>query len=148
MQEAVPEGKGAMAAILGLDDDAVRAACAEAGGEVQAVNFNAPGQVVIAGQKAAVERAIEKLQGEGREARGAAAGERAVPFLADEARRRQAARAICRKSKLATPAIPVVNNVDVSDRERPGAHQGRAGAPGGLAGALGRDDPADGRARA
>ena len=51
MQEAVPEGKGAMAAILNLDDDLVRAACAEAGGEVQAVNFNAPGQVVIAGEK-------------------------------------------------------------------------------------------------
>src|SRR5919108_207622 len=59
MQEAVPEGKGAMAAILMLDDDAVRASCAQAGGAVQAVNFNAPGQVVIAGEKAAVERAME-----------------------------------------------------------------------------------------
>jgi len=52
MQEAVPEGQGAMAAILMLDDEAVRAACVEAGGVVQAVNFNAPGQVVIAGEKA------------------------------------------------------------------------------------------------
>src|SRR5688500_4281080 len=65
MQEAVPEGQGAMAAILMLDDDAVRAACAEAGGTVQAVNFNAPGQVVIAGEKAAVERAMEACKAKG-----------------------------------------------------------------------------------
>ncbi|MFL6573840.1 MAG: ACP S-malonyltransferase, partial [Burkholderiales bacterium] len=65
MQEAVPEGQGAMAAILMLDDAEVRAACAEAGGEVQAVNFNAPGQVVIAGEKAAVERAIEACKARG-----------------------------------------------------------------------------------
>ena len=58
MQEAVPQGEGAMAAILGLDDDAVRAACAEAanGQVVEAVNFNAPAQVVIAGHAAAVQR--------------------------------------------------------------------------------------------
>src|SRR5205807_6673483 len=48
-------GQGAMAAVLNLDDEHVVAACAEAGGVVQAVNFNAPGQVVIAGEKAAVE---------------------------------------------------------------------------------------------
>jgi [acyl-carrier-protein] S-malonyltransferase len=60
MQEAVPLGSGAMAAILGLDDAAVVAACAEAAGAgtVEAVNFNGPGQVVIAGERAAVERAI------------------------------------------------------------------------------------------
>ncbi|MFT5781291.1 MAG: [acyl-carrier-protein] S-malonyltransferase [Pseudomonas sp.] len=60
MQQAVPAGQGAMAAILGLDDAQVIAACAEAahGGVVSAVNFNAPGQVVIAGSAAAVERAI------------------------------------------------------------------------------------------
>jgi [acyl-carrier-protein] S-malonyltransferase len=60
MQEAVPAGQGAMAAILGLDDEQVMAACAEAalGEVVSAVNFNAPGQVVIAGSVAAVERAI------------------------------------------------------------------------------------------
>jgi [acyl-carrier-protein] S-malonyltransferase len=62
MQEAVPEGKGAMAAIINLDDDKVREACAAAGGEVQAVNFNSPGQVVIAGEKTAVERAMEKCK--------------------------------------------------------------------------------------
>jgi len=60
MQQAVPAGTGAMAAILGLDDDQVRAACAAAaqGDVVEAVNLNAPGQVVIAGSVAAVERAI------------------------------------------------------------------------------------------
>ena len=60
MQEAVPAGTGAMAAILGLDDDAVRAACAEAaqGQVVEAVNFNSPGQVDIAGHADAVDRAV------------------------------------------------------------------------------------------
>ena len=60
MQEAVPAGEGAMAAILGLDDDTVRAACAEGaeGQVVEPVNFNAPSQVVIAGHAAAVDRAI------------------------------------------------------------------------------------------
>lgn len=61
MQEAVPKGAGAMAAILGLDDEQVIQACGQAAGDevVSAVNFNSPGQVVIAGQVAAVERAIE-----------------------------------------------------------------------------------------
>ncbi len=61
MQQAVPAGEGAMAAILGLEDDAVRALCAEASavGVVEAVNFNSPGQVVIAGATAAVKQAIE-----------------------------------------------------------------------------------------
>ncbi|QEM81377.1 ACP S-malonyltransferase [Halomonas binhaiensis] len=64
MQEAVPEGEGAMAAILGLEDAAVEEACAKAanGDVVAAVNYNAPGQVVIAGAKAAVERAIAACQ--------------------------------------------------------------------------------------
>jgi len=67
MQEAVPLGTGAMAAILGLDDDAVRAACREAarGEIVEAVNFNAPSQVVIAGHKAAVERGAEAAKAKG-----------------------------------------------------------------------------------
>ena len=61
MQEAVPRGEGAMAAILGLDDDLIKEICAKAceGQEVSAVNFNSPGQVVIAGNSAAVERAID-----------------------------------------------------------------------------------------
>ncbi|MDR5905433.1 MULTISPECIES: ACP S-malonyltransferase [Halomonadaceae] len=64
MQAAVPAGKGAMAAILGLDDAAVEAACEQAaqGDVVSAVNYNAPGQVVIAGAAAAVERAIAACQ--------------------------------------------------------------------------------------
>jgi len=67
MQSAVPAGIGAMAAILGLDDDVVRAVCVEAAqGEVlEAVNFNSPGQVVIAGNKAAVERGMELAKAKG-----------------------------------------------------------------------------------
>lgn len=67
MQQAVPAGQGAMAAILGLEDADVLAACAEAaqGDVVSAVNFNAPGQVVIAGSTSAVERAIEACKARG-----------------------------------------------------------------------------------
>ncbi len=67
MQEAVPAGTGGMAAILGLDDADVQASCAEAaqGEVVSAVNFNAPGQVVVAGSAAAVERAIEACKARG-----------------------------------------------------------------------------------
>ncbi len=62
MQDAVPDGEGGMAAILGLDDDKVREACvrAAAAGIVEPVNFNAPGQVVVAGHRAAIERAVEE----------------------------------------------------------------------------------------
>jgi [acyl-carrier-protein] S-malonyltransferase len=67
MQEAVPKGTGSMAALLGLEDAEVEAACAEAAADsvVEAVNFNAPGQVVIAGEKAAVLRAIEAAKARG-----------------------------------------------------------------------------------
>lgn len=67
MQRAVPEGAGAMAVILGLDDEVVEAVCAEAaqGEVVQAVNYNAPAQVVIAGQMSAVERAMVGAKGRG-----------------------------------------------------------------------------------
>lgn len=67
MQQAVPVGQGGMAAILGLSDDDVRAVCAEAaqGEVVEAVNYNAPAQVVIAGHKAAVERACEAAKAKG-----------------------------------------------------------------------------------
>lgn len=67
MQEAVPAGTGAMAAILGLDDAGIAAACAEAaqGEVVEPVNFNAPGQTVIAGHKGAVERACEACKARG-----------------------------------------------------------------------------------
>ncbi|AEF54894.1 ACP S-malonyltransferase [Marinomonas posidonica] len=62
MQQAVPAGEGAMAAIIGLDDDKVVAACEAADGIVSAVNFNSPGQVVIAGHVAAVEAAMENAK--------------------------------------------------------------------------------------
>ena len=67
MQDAVPKGTGAMAALLGLEDAQVEAACTEAaqGAVVEAVNFNSPGQVVIAGEKAAVLRAIELAKARG-----------------------------------------------------------------------------------
>lgn len=67
MQEAVPTGVGAMAAILGLDNDAVRAICAEASGPqvAEPVNYNSPGQVVIAGHAAAVDDAIERAKAAG-----------------------------------------------------------------------------------
>jgi [acyl-carrier-protein] S-malonyltransferase len=119
MQEAVPEGKGAMAAILMLDDDAVRAACAEAGGTVQAVNFNAPGQVVIAGEKAAVERAMEACKAKG--AKRAMLLPVSAPFhstlmqpAADKLRGR------LKDVPVNPPAISVVNNVDVSVETDPG----------------------------
>ena len=71
MQAAVPAGSGAMAAILGLDDAAVEAACAEAAQDevVEAVNYNSPGQIVIAGQTAAVERAVALAKAAARSAR-------------------------------------------------------------------------------
>ena len=67
MQEAVPEGQGAIAALLGLDQEAVRAVCREArdAGIVEAANFNSPEQVVIAGQTAGVQRAIELAKARG-----------------------------------------------------------------------------------
>ena len=67
MQQAVPEGVGGIAAILGLDDEVVRAVCSESSqGEVlEAVNYNSPGQVVIAGNRAAVERGMELARAKG-----------------------------------------------------------------------------------
>lgn len=67
MQEAVPVGEGAMAAVIGLDDEAIVAVCAEASavGAVQAVNFNCPGQTVIAGTAQGVEKAVALLQEKG-----------------------------------------------------------------------------------
>lgn len=67
MQQAVPDGQGAMAAVLGLSDDEVRTVCADAaaGEVVEPVNFNAPGQVVIAGAKAAVDRAVAAAKEQG-----------------------------------------------------------------------------------
>ena len=118
MQEAVPAGQGAMAAILSLDDDAVRAACAEAGGEVQAVNFNAPGQVVIAGETAAVERAIEKCRLRG--AKRALTLPVSAPFhssLMQPAAERLGD--VLQKVALSRPQIDLINNVDVAIESEP-----------------------------
>jgi len=118
MQEAVPEGQGAMAAILMLDDDAVRAACAEAGGTVQAVNFNAPGQVVIAGEKAAVERAMEACKAKG--AKRAMLLPVSAPFhssLMKPAADKLAT--YLAKLALQSPKISVLNNVDVAVETNP-----------------------------
>jgi [acyl-carrier-protein] S-malonyltransferase len=113
MQEAVPEGQGAMAAILMLDDDAVRAACAEAGGAVQAVNFNAPGQVVIAGEKAAVERAMEACKARG--AKRAMLLPVSAPFHSTLMRPAgEKLKGYLGKVQLSQPKVPVINNVDVA----------------------------------
>jgi [acyl-carrier-protein] S-malonyltransferase len=118
MQEAVPEGQGAMAAILMLDDDAVRAACAQAGGVVQAVNFNAPGQVVIAGEKAAVERAIALCKEKG--AKRAMLLPVSAPFHSTLMRpAAEKLKGYLDKVTLAAPGISVVNNVDVAVENDP-----------------------------
>jgi len=115
MQQAVPVGVGAMAAILGLDADAVRKGCVEAaaaaGAAVEAANFNDPKQTVIAGTKAGVDKACELLK--------AAGAKRALPLAvsapfhsslmrpaADRLRERLAT------VTLVAPRIPVVNNID------------------------------------
>ena len=117
MQEAVPVGTGGMAAILGMDAEGVKAGCAEAaaatGEAVEAVNFNDPKQTVIAGTKAAVEKACEVLK--------AAGAKRALPLpvsapfhsslmkpAAERLKERLAATAF------AAPSIAVVNNIDVA----------------------------------
>jgi [acyl-carrier-protein] S-malonyltransferase len=114
MQSAVPEGVGAMAAILGLDDDIVRAVCAEAAqGEVcEAVNFNSPGQVVIAGNLAAVERGMEIAKAKG--AKRALALPVSVPSHC--ALMKPAAVKLAEYLKsvtINTPQIPVIHNADV-----------------------------------
>jgi [acyl-carrier-protein] S-malonyltransferase len=114
MQEAVPAGLGGMAAILGLEDDALKAACVEAaqGEIVDAVNFNAPGQTVIAGHATAVQRAIEAAK-----ARGA---KRAIPLPVSapfhSALMAPAAAQLCKYLEtvnIVSPRIRVLHNLDV-----------------------------------
>ncbi len=114
MQNAVPAGVGAMAAILGLDDDVVRAVCAEAAKNevLEAVNLNSPGQVVIAGNKAAVERGMEIAKAKG--------AKRALPLPVSVpshcALMKPAAMKLADYLKTVvvnTPAIAVVHNADV-----------------------------------
>ena len=115
MQGAVPEGQGAMAAILGMDDAAVVALCAsESGSDVlEAVNFNSPGQVVIAGSAAAVERAIAAAPGAG--AKRALRLPVSVPSHC--ALMRPAAERLMAKldaTELRLPRIPVLHNVSAA----------------------------------
>ena len=122
MQAAVPEGVGAMAAILGLDDDMVRAVCAEAaaGEVVEAVNLNSPGQVVIAGNKAAVERAMVLAKEKG--------AKRALPLPVSvpshSALMLPAAEKLLAHLQTITikePSIPVLHNTDVLSHTEPDA---------------------------
>lgn len=114
MQEAVPEGTGAMQAIIGLDDAAIRKACEESaqGQVVSPVNFNSPGQVVIAGNKEAVERAGAACK--------AAGAKRALPLPVSVPSHCALMKPAADKLAVAlesitfnAPAVPVINNVDV-----------------------------------
>jgi len=120
MQQAVPEGTGAMAAILGLEDDKVRALCSDAaqGEVVEAVNYNSPGQVVVAGNKTAVERMIELAKGAG--------AKRALPLPVSVpshcALMKPAAEQLAVRLagvSISAPAIPVIHNVTVAECAEP-----------------------------
>lgn len=120
MQEAVPAGVGAMAAILGLDDDKVIAICVEQAGSevVSAVNFNSPGQVVIAGHKAAVERAAEAAK--------AAGAKRAVLLpvsVPSHCALMQPAAdkldGLMQDTVFSAPCIPLIHNVDTESHTTP-----------------------------
>jgi [acyl-carrier-protein] S-malonyltransferase len=123
MQDAVPVGAGAMAAILGLDADAVRAGCAEvaaSGDVVEAANYNDPKQTVISGSKAGVDKACELLKAKG--AKRAQLLAVSAPFhsslmkpAAERLREKLAA------VKIAAPRIAVVNNIDVAVQTEPAA---------------------------
>ena len=115
MQAAVPVGTGGMAAILGLDDDAVRAACAEAAGDeiVEAVNYNAPSQVVVAGHKAAVDRACAAAKARG--AKRAVVLPVSAPF--HSSLMRPAAERLAERLagvSVAAPTIDVIDNIAVA----------------------------------
>ena len=116
MQEAVPPGVGAMAAILGADDATVAAACRKAaeGHVVEPVNFNAPGQLVIAGERAAVERAMQAAKELG--ARRAVMLPVSAPFHSSLLK--PAAQRLARKLgevAFCAPSPPVLHNVDVAE---------------------------------
>ncbi|KML67909.1 MULTISPECIES: ACP S-malonyltransferase [Pectobacterium] len=122
MQEAVPEGTGAMYAIIGLDNDAIAKACEESaqGQVVSPVNFNSPGQVVIAGNKDAVERAGAACK--------AAGAKRALPLPVSVPSHCALMEPAAKKLAVAlesvtfnSPVIPVVNNVDASIETTPEA---------------------------
>lgn len=123
MQEAVPENAGAMAAILGLDDESVRSLCrtvtSSSGAEsLEPANFNSPGQVVIAGHRNAVLRGMELAKSNG--AKGAVLLPMSIPShcslmkgAADRMRRQ------LEKLKLSTPEVPLLHNVDIERHDDP-----------------------------
>ncbi len=121
MQEAVPAGEGAMAAVLGLDDDAVIDVCRRAAGDdvVEAVNFNAPGQVVIAGSTAAVGRAIQLAREDG--ARRALELPVSVPSHCGlMAGASEALAEALAGIRISPPATEVIHNVDAAGHSEPG----------------------------
>lgn len=120
MQDAVAPGEGAMAAIIGLDDERVRAVCSEAaaGGVVSPVNYNAPGQVVIAGEASAVAKAVEALK--------AAGAKRAMPLpvsapfhtsLMEPAAEHLASH--IRATEFRKPQVPVIHNLHARSENDP-----------------------------
>jgi [acyl-carrier-protein] S-malonyltransferase len=122
MQSAVPAGEGAMAAILGLDDEVVEAICREAqeGQVVAPANYNSPGQLVIAGDAAAVERAMHKCRDAG--AKRAMVLPVSVPShcaLMDPAGRSLVD--VLAETDIRSPKVPILHNVDVAEHAEPGA---------------------------
>lgn len=120
MQSAVPAGEGAMAAIIGLDDVAVVAVCEEAAAEqvVSAANFNAPGQVVIAGHTEAVQRASQLAKDKG--ARRALLLPVSVPSHCDLMRPAAVGlQPALEDTEVKTPSIAIIHNVDVEVHEQP-----------------------------
>lgn len=122
MLKAVPEGMGTMAAILGLNDEQITAACAEAAGDevVSPVNYNSPGQVVIAGHTGAVERACQSCLDLG--------AKKAIPLVVSgpfhSALMQPAAEKLAEalaETQIRTPEVSVVNNVDVISNDEPEA---------------------------
>ena len=150
MQEAVPEGRGAMAAVLGAEAEAVAESCAVAAREtglvVEPANWNSPLQTVIAGDAAAVERACAEAKQRG--ARKTVSLAVSAPFhcslMAPAADKLEAELAGVR---FAAPRVPVVTNVEAAPNARRGPHPRAAAPPGHGAGALHRERAPDRRAR-
>ena len=124
MQEAVPVGEGAMAAILGLDDDAVAGHCANVDGVVAPANLNAPGQVVISGAAAAVNEAVEACKGAG--ARRAVLLNVSGPFHCELMRPAAVRlREMLDAVEVRAPEIPVLHNVDAAVADGPDDIRGK-----------------------
>jgi [acyl-carrier-protein] S-malonyltransferase len=120
MQTAVPLGEGGMAAVLGLDDEQVREVCSAAaqGEVVQAVNYNSPGQVVIAGNNAAIERAIEGCKEAG--ARRAIALSASAPFHSELMKpAAEELAGVLNEVNFAKPTRTVVQNIDAAVHDDP-----------------------------